>query len=113
MYNIELIVLDGCPYCIATEELLKNKNVQYDLIRVNQKNKEKFKNDEIQTFPQIYLIKKNSNGKLLLGGYTDLKKVLEILEHKNLDKTIKDFQKYYPNWSKKAILRLAEIIIKK
>ena len=113
MYNIELIVLKECPFCIAAQELLKNRNIKYKIIIVNQNNKDKYKNDEIQTFPQIYLIKKNSNGKLLLGGYTDLKRALEILEHKNLDKTIKDFQKYYPNWSKKAILRLAEIILKK
>jgi len=107
-YKLKVIVLENCPYSIAAVELLNNYNIKFQKILVKQNNKEKFKTNEISTFPQIYMI--NKNEKLLLGGYSDLEEIINIINQtKNLDK-IKDIlkEKYSNN---KIILRIIEIFI--
>jgi len=108
MYIIKLISLNNCPYSIAAEELLKNiKNVK--IIRVGQNNKNKYKNKEISTFPQIYLIKNNKN--LLLGGYSDIKEINDILSLSDMDKMIKNLGKKYQKFEKKILLRIIQIFL--
>ena len=107
-YKLKVIVLENCPYSIAAVELLNNYNIKFQKKLVKQNNKEKFKTNEISTFPQIYMI--NKNEKLLLGGYSDLEEIINIINQtKNLDK-IKDIlkEKYSNN---KIILRIIEIFI--
>jgi|SaaInlV_165m_DNA_2_1040747.scaffolds.fasta_scaffold60834_2 glutaredoxin len=111
MYSLKLVSLENCPYSIAANDLLKDKKINIKFINVTQNNKETFKNEQIKTFPQIYLIKNNRIGDLLVGGYSDIK---DIIDYNNkgeeLDKQVKYFTERYPTWSRKAKLRLIELL---
>ena len=107
-YKLKVIVLEHCPYSIAAVELLNNYNIKFQKKLVKQNNKEKFKTNEISTFPQIYII--NKNEKLLLGGYSDLEEIINIInKSKNLDKIKDELKEKYSN--NKIILRIIEIFI--
>ena len=107
-YKLKVIVLENCPYSIDAVELLNNYNIKFQKILVKQNNKEKFKTNEISTFPQIYMI--NKNEKLLLGGYSDLEEIINIInKSKNLDKIKDELKEKYSN--NKIILRIIEIFI--
>ncbi len=110
MYYLKIFLLKDCPYCFATKNLLKNKkNIEIQYIDDNEK--DKYKTKQISTFPQIYLKKNNSKGSLLLGGHSDLKNVLDLINQNNdIKKLQKKFKKKYENWSNKAILRLIQIL---
>lgn len=113
MYYLYIITLEDCPFSIAALELLDSLNIKYKhLLIVNRINKEKYKTEKIDTFPQIYLVKDGT--KLLLGGYSDLKEFIDkFINQKYNNKTILKFQQKYKLWNKKLILRLLEIIIQK
>jgi glutaredoxin len=106
-YKLKVIVLENCPYSIAAVELLNNYNIKFQKILVKQNNKEKFKTNEISTFPQIYMI--NNNEQLLLGGYSDLEEIINIIKSKNLYKIKDELKEKYSN--NKIILRIIEIFI--
>lgn len=110
MYFLKIFLLKNCPYCIATKDLLKNiKNL--NIIYVDDIDKDKYKTKSISTFPQIYLKKNNSKGSLLLGGYSDLKFVFDLINNQDDIKIIQNkFKKKYDNWSNKAVLRLIQIL---
>lgn len=110
MYYIKAIVLENCPYSIAASELLTKLKIPNEILNINYDNKNKYKNENIDTFPQIYLVKKNSNGHLLLGGYDDLNNFIENYKSQKIsDKNIELFMNKY-KWSKKATLRLIQLI---
>jgi hypothetical protein len=113
MYYLYIITLESCPYSIAALELLDSLNIKYKHHIVTQTDKEKYKTEEINTFPQIYLVKNNK--KLLLGGYSDLKKFIDIFKNKKKynKQNILNFENEYKLWNRKSILRLLEIIIQK
>jgi glutaredoxin len=112
MYYLYIITLKKCPYSTYALDLLDSLNIKYKQLEVNQENKEKYKTKEIDTFPQIYLVKDDK--KLLLGGYNDLNKFINLfINQKYNKKTILEFQNTYKLWNKKLILRLLEIIIQK
>jgi glutaredoxin len=112
MYYLYIITLESCPYSIAALELLDSLNIKYKQLKVTDLNKKKYKTEEINTFPQIYLVKNNK--KLLLGGYSDLKKFIDIFKNKKYNKqNILNFENEYKLWNRKSILRLLEIIIQK
>lgn len=109
-YYLQTVILENCPYGNATLRLLEEHNINKQIITVTQDNKENYKTDNIQTFPQIYLKKNNSKGSLLLGGYDDLvsfinKFKLQAYSKKNVDEFINKSK-----WSRKAILRLIELL---
>jgi glutaredoxin len=106
-YKLKVIVLENCPYSIAAVKLLNNYNIKFQKILVKQNNKEKFKTNEISTFPQIYMI--NNNEQLLLGGYSDLEEIINIIKSKNLDKIKDELKEKYSN--NKIILRIIKIFI--
>lgn len=111
MYALKLVSLENCPYSIAAHDLLKDKKINIKFINVTQSNKEQYKNKIIDTFPQIYLIKTNRVGELLIGGYSDIQEIISYQdENKNLDKQIEYFTDKYPRWSRKAKLRLIELL---
>ena len=91
----------------------------WEFIIINYDEKEKFKTDYINTYPQIYLMKKNSNGNLLLGGYNELNNFINIFkDYKNKNKDIfykekNNFINNNTNWSNKATLRLIQLISSK
>ena len=109
-YYIKAFLLENCPYGALAEELLKKNNIPYKKIMINKKNSELYKSKLINTFPQLYLKKKNTSGNLLLGGYTELKTFINDFKTKTIDTVkINDFMKN-TKWSKKATLRLIQLI---
>ena len=50
MYYLEVISLEKCPYSLAAEKLLKSKDVNFDLVKVNYSDKETYKTEKISTF---------------------------------------------------------------
>jgi glutaredoxin len=113
MYYLYIITLENCPYSTYALELLDSLNIKYKQLKVTDLNKKKYKTEEINTFPQIYLVKDGT--KLLLGGYSDLKKFIDIFKNKKKynKQNILNFQNEYKLWNRKSILRLLEIIIQK
>ncbi len=109
MYYIKIISLEGCPYSILAENLLNNMKINHNLIRTKYNDCDKYRTDDIKTFPQIYLKKENSKGNLLLGGYDDLKYSIDLFKGQKLnDNNINKFMKKY-DWSRKSALRLIEL----
>ena len=112
MYYLQLISLKDCPYSEAAQSLLKDNNINHKLVLVNRNEKDKFKTDNISTFPQIYLKKENSNGSVLIGGYDSLKEYYDSAKNtKNLDKLKKVIKKNISGISEKSVLRLIQLII--
>jgi hypothetical protein len=109
-YFIKAILLDGCPYSINANNLIMKNNIPNESIWVSSTNKEVYKTDQIQTFPQIYLCKKNKAGTLLLGGYNDLNNIYNLVKFGN-GINIDTFMPEY-KWAKKSKLRLIELISK-
>ncbi len=112
-YYFQLISLNGCPYSRNAEVLLKDVN--HKLTNINYKEKDKWINNNIKTFPQIYLKKNSSNGSLLLGGFDDINSINNIVNKQNtkLIEKIDNIKKLYPNINKKIILRIIDIFLKK
>jgi glutaredoxin len=103
-------MLENCPYSIAANDLLKQHNVPSKMKWITQNEKHNYVTDMISTYPQIYLKKYNSNQHLLLGGYDDLASFMtNFLSQKLTDTNIDTFNRKY-NWSKKATLRLIQLI---
>ena len=92
---------------MAVEELLKNiKNKIIQRVTIHTKNN--YKTNKINTFPQIYI--KNKNKTMLLGGYSDIKEIYDILSnHNNLDQIIKYLKKKYSHFDRKILLRIIKI----
>ena len=110
-YYINAIILDGCGYSKAANDLLdKYSNIKKQYVFVNYDEKDKYKTELIQTFPQIYLKKENSNNNLLLGGYSELQNFINTFYGKYNDKQLDEFIRINPRWSKKGTLRLIELI---
>ena len=113
-YYIHAVLLDDCSYSNKALELLQSNGIKNKIQRVNNKNKRKFKLSNYDTYPQIFLKKEESFDSLLLGGYSDLNEFINIFKHtKYNDEIINKFQVKYNWWSKKAILRLIQLINKK
>jgi glutaredoxin len=111
-YYIYAVLLKGCPYSNNALELLKNYKIKYIVKIVTSKNKEKFKMENYNTFPQIFLKKEGSIDSLFLGGYSDLNYFINTFKNnlKNLDYNITIFQNKYLWWSRKAVLRFIQLI---
>lgn len=111
-YFIKAILLKNCRYSVAAYDLIKMHKLPTQIIWVDQENKDNYKTNIINTFPQIYLKKNNTKGNLLLGGYSDLSDTISIFLHQKLsNKDIAKFMEKY-KWSKKATLRLIQLINK-
>lgn len=109
-YYIKAIMLEGCQYSINAKKLLEKHNINAEIININYNEKENYKTSEIKTFPQIYLCKYNNKGTQLLGGYTDLEAFISDFKNKPLDiNKVHNFEQKYL-WSKKATLRLIQLI---
>jgi glutaredoxin len=110
-YYLYGVILDGCPYSIGAKNFLDNyTNIEKEYIIINQTEKEKYKTEQINTFPQIYLKKKNTNGTQLIGGFDDIKNVFNLFYGKYEKKTLEKFSKKYMSISKRSALRLIELI---
>jgi glutaredoxin len=110
-YYLYGVILDGCPYSIGAKNFLDDyTNIEKEYIIINQTEKEKYKTEDIQTFPQIYLKKKNTTGSLLIGGFNDIKHIFELFHKKYEKKTLTQFLTKYRSISKRSALRLIELI---
>lgn len=108
-YYLQLILLEGCPYSENAYKTVNNYNIKNESIWINDDNKEIYK-EKYPTFPQIYLKKDNSNGSLLLGGNSDLQDFIKLFYKKKYnEKYINEFMTKN-SWSKKATLRMIELI---
>ena len=112
MYYLDVISLEGCPFCNALEDLLNKTGIKFNLTKVKYNDKELFKTEQISSYPQIYLKKKNSKINLLVGGYDIFKKIIEKINTKPDIKTFVDELKESldPKFNKKSILRLIELL---
>jgi glutaredoxin len=111
MYYLFVVLLEGCPYCAALKDLLKNYKIKYKSIEIKQQEKHKYVTSEINTFPQVYLKKSKTEDSLLLGGYSDFESFCNTFINKKYNETnIQQFNKKYQLWNKRSILRLMEII---
>lgn len=88
-YYLYGIILDGCPYSMAAKELLEENIKRHEIFMVSHSNKEDYKNECIETFPQIYLKKYNSDFSELIGGYDEFRKIYDTVKHAKSSKTIK------------------------
>ncbi len=109
-YYIKAILLEGCPYSIAAKDLLIAHNITHQILDINSSNKNEYKTNQIDTFPQIYLCKTNNKGTQLLGGYDDLFAFVSDFKAKQYNsQLVNNFMKKY-SWSKKATLRMIQLI---
>jgi hypothetical protein len=109
-YYLKAILLEDCNYSIAASKMINEMKINNDMIIVTNHNKHIYKTEHINTFPQLYLQKYNTKGSQLLGGYDDLKYTVDMFKGKPYDiSKVEQFMNKY-KWSKKATLRLIEII---
>jgi len=106
-YYLVINSLINCPFSIEVENILKTTTIEHKINKITVNEKHLYKNDTINTFPQIFFKKHTSKGSLLLGGNTDFKEIIQ-LKNKKLQVQIDTLTKKYPLFSKKIILRLIE-----
>lgn len=114
MYYLKVILLEGCPYCEKTKNILNKYNFKKNIITVDRNDKDKWKTNKINTFPQIFLMKYNDKNHLHIGGYDDLKYIenqISKLTDKNLSEIKKKIKNKYSHISNKASLRLIQLFI--
>ena len=110
MYYFDIILLEGCSSSSDAYNLLVNNQINHKKVIVNNNNKHLYKSKDIDTYPQIYLKKYNHNGNVLIGGYDNLSNLFKLFHGKELnDKHISNVMNEY-NISKKASLRIFELI---
>jgi hypothetical protein len=109
-YFLKVILLKDCKYSIAAHKLLQDNNIPCDITWVDHNNKDLYKTENINTFPQIYFKKVGSNGNLLLGGYDDLSSSFSyFFKNKISEENINLWMNKY-KWSRKSTLRLIQLI---
>jgi glutaredoxin len=113
MYYLKVISLIGCPYSEKALKLIKNYNINNKITYIDYNEKDKYITDDIQTFPQIYLMKEHMNGHKLIGGCSDLEECIILLtsniDEKSYNENIKKIMNKY-NWNKRIALRFANLI---
>lgn len=110
-YYLFIVALKHCPYSEAAIDLVKKHNISHDILIVTADDKDKYKTEEISTFPQVYLKKHGSYGSLLLGGFSDLEfahNFIKTITNENLEQKYNEFGKK-KNWNKKQFYRLVEL----
>jgi glutaredoxin len=106
--KLKVIVLENCPYSMAAIELLNNNKIKFNKIIVNNNTKHEYKTDKISTFPQIYMI--NNDEEILLGGYSDIEEIIDIINSSTKLNIIKQkIKTKYSYINNKQILRIIEI----
>ena len=70
--QVKIYTKDKCDWCSLLKVLLKRKNINYEEIKVDPADFNKFKTDHnVKTVPQLY------DGDKLIGGYTDCLNILK------------------------------------
>ena len=115
MYYLKAVLLENCYYSNNARQLLQKYNFKQEIIDVTQSEKNKWKNNEISTFPQIFLKKENHKDNLFIGGFTDIQFIeiqINSATDKNFSEIKKNIQNKYSHLSEKSVLRLMELFIK-
>lgn len=74
MNKVTIYTTENCPYCRMAKDLLKEKNIAYDEIRVDldeAKRNEMVERSQRRTVPQIFI------NNQLVGSYDDLVKLAQ------------------------------------
>jgi len=78
---IILYVLEGCPYCKNSLEVLKQYKIKHKSILVNYEDKEFYKKqNKMNTFPQIFM-QMNENTFMKIGGNDNLIELIDNCEN--------------------------------
>ena len=82
--------LIGCPYSIKSESMLKPYNPE--IIKVDQNEKNKYKKmNNMDTFPQIFLVNEESDRRIKIGGLDNTVELLSnIFNKKSIDYSSED-----------------------
>jgi glutaredoxin-related protein len=104
MYYFYIILRVDCPYSKNLVKILKENKIHFESITVNMEEKEKYKTDLINTFPQVYLKSLSTNDSVLIGGHDTVK---ELIENTQNDKKFNELTK---NLSNKIKLKLKLIL---
>ena len=86
MYYLFVVILENCPYSMYAINLLDTLKIKYKYLIVKINEKEKYKTEEINTFPQIYLKKEITNDSHLLGGFNDLEYFIKTFINQKYNK---------------------------
>jgi len=78
-YFLKIILLENCPYSIALNNLIKTSNIPNKSIWINSNEKNKYKTEHINTFPQIYLNKFNSKENLVFNNFNNFNSFYNVL----------------------------------
>jgi glutaredoxin len=99
---IVLYVLEGCPYCINSINMLNEYNIKYKAIIVQPSEKDYYKKlNKMNTFPQIFM-KANKDKFIKIGGNNDLVNLTnQCMEIKNSYIPIDTIYNMYYNMYKK------------
>ena len=82
--------LIGCPYSIKSEILLDQYKPQIIKVEQNEKNKYK-KMNNMDTFPQIFLVNEESEVRIKIGGLDNTVELLNnIFNKKSIDYSTED-----------------------
>ena len=82
--------LIGCPYSIKSESLLDPYKPQIIKVEQNEKNKYK-KMNNMDTFPQIFLVNEESGVRIKIGGLDNTVELLNnIFNKKSIDYSTED-----------------------
>ena len=85
MENLEIYVIKKCNYCLLLKKLLNEFKIKHLVNNVKENEKDKYKNKNIKTFPQVYYV--YNKKKILIGGYSDFTKILsDVLDKVDIDK---------------------------
>jgi len=108
MYSLKANVLEGCPYSENLIILMNKYKIPIEYKRIKYMDKEKYKTDEIRTFPQVYL--QYNKKTLLVGGFDDMNEILDIIKLNKLNSIKKKISNKYSDWNNMMILRLIQLL---
>ena len=75
---LEIFSLEGCPYSIKAEKLIKISGVAHKIIKVSHSNKDYYKQKNgMSTFPQIFAISPERKIRKKIGGCIELITILK------------------------------------
>tara|TARA_B100000161_G_C33511641_1_gene396660 strand:+ start:211 stop:552 length:342 start_codon:yes stop_codon:yes gene_type:complete len=112
MYYLKIISLNGCPYSEASEKFVNENKIKSKIFKINHQEKDKFKTEEISTFPQIFLKKEYSSGNILIGGFSTIKSYFDDIHSnkKTLKSVVEKIKRDNSKLSEKSVLRLIQLL---
>lgn len=111
-YFLLAIILQGCPWSMKAQKLLLENNYNCEIQEITYEQKDNWK-EKMNTFPQIYLKKHNSKGSTLIGGFTELNNMHNVIKKsKSRNACEKELKKTFPDMKYKKLLRLIELTLK-